>query len=217
MIIHLVGTQRSNDQPGRETHLIAAIKALGHTLISTDLQKDGSRLPALLAQEADLILVCHGEGIEAHLIESCPCVTALWHMEPVGPWATSDEGTLARRNKLALNIRAFDYVFGNQENIDVYKRLGAENVAALPNPTLSRQLDLPQKYEVTLSGDEYGHCIHTIIQAIDFSMNRRIWPAYIIGVPTNRQGQPTRRMDRFNARVNDLLKTSGYHDPIESQ
>jgi hypothetical protein len=332
MIIHLVGAQRSNYPWGFENRLIPAIHELGHTLISTDFRQDCARLPELLQQKADLILVCKGEGIDPHLIESSPCVTVLWYAEQIGDSETWDETAVTRREELVFNLAAFDYVFSHDpSNLTVYQKLGAEKVSSLPcaaiDPALNRKLNIPKKYDVVFMGsktarrrkllesvqqkgitvyspdiwnaeetnslinesrivlnlhlsdllntetrvaevlgagslllsetlsdpdlvrdgehfvsfpqgdiDELamrvlyyldheteretiatrGHdyfCHHhtfarriqKIIDTVDFSINRRIWPAYIFGVPTNRQGKPTRRLDRFNAQVRELL------------
>ncbi|HRR42330.1 MAG TPA: hypothetical protein P5244_13940, partial [Syntrophales bacterium] len=129
MIVHLVGAQQTNYPWGFENRLIPAIKELGHTLISTDYRKQRPNLPNLLTQKADLILVCKGEGIDPHLVESTPCVTALWYAEQIGTSESHDETSLARRKELAFNLHAFDYAFSHDPaNLLVYRRLGAQRV-----------------------------------------------------------------------------------------
>jgi len=336
MIIHLVGAQHSNYPWGFENRLISAIEELGHTLISTDFRQERARLPELLQQKADLILVCKGEGIEPHLIESCPCITALWYAEQIGTADRWDETALSRRKELAFNVHAFDYVFSHDPaNLFVYKRLETERVSALPcaavDSTLNRKLNLPKKYDIIFVGSkterrynllaslekkgvkihsaeiwdseemnkifnesriilnlhlsdllntetrvaevlgagtflltetlsdptlvENGtHCIsfssgnteeavgkvnyylnhpnereriaqcgyhhihmnHTyeirikqIIDTIDFSLKKRIWPSYILGVPVGERNQATLRLDRFNESIkNQIAKSS---------
>jgi spore maturation protein CgeB len=51
----------------------------------------------------------------------------------------------------------------------------------------------------------YAHRINKIIDTIDFSANRRIWPSYLIGVPSNRRMKPTLRLDRFNSFIEESL------------
>jgi spore maturation protein CgeB len=332
MIIHLVGAQKSNYPWGFENRLITAINELGHTLISTDFRQERNHLPERLALPADLILVCKGEGIDSHLIESSPCVTALWYAEQIGTPKTWDETALTRRKELAFNLAAFDYAFSHDpSNLSIYQKLGAEKVSSLPcaavDPALNRKLYIPKKYDVVFVGSKtlrrlalleaigrigiavyspdiwngeemnrlfnesrivlnlhlsdlpntetriaevlgagsfllsetlsdldlvregehygtlpmgdmeglahrvryyldheeereaiavrghdhihrhhtYGRRIQQIIDTVDFAVNRRIWPAYILGVPINRHGRPTRRLDRFNAQVAVLL------------
>jgi spore maturation protein CgeB len=332
MIIHLIGAQKSNYPWGFENRLIPAINELGHTLISTDFRQERNRLPERLALPADLILVCKGEGLDPHLIESSPCATVLWYAEQVGNDRAYDETALARRQELSFNIAAFDYVFSHDpSNLPVYRQLGAEHCAALPcaavDPALNRRLDVAKRHDVVFvgsktsrrlalleaigrtgitvfspeiwSGEEmnrlfnesrivlnlhlsdlantetriaevlgagsfllsetlsdpdlvregehygalptgdmeglahrvryyldheeereaiaarghdhihrhhtYGQRIQQILDTVDFAINRRIWPAYTLGVPVNRHGKPTLRLDRFNAQVAGLL------------
>jgi spore maturation protein CgeB len=332
MIIHLVGAQQSNHPWGFENRLISAIQTLGHTLISTDFRQEGANLPKLLQQKADLILVCKGENIDPHLIESCPCVTALWYAEQLGTAKQCDKTALGRRIELAFNIHSFDYVFSHDPaNLLVYKRLGAEKVFALPcaavDPEINRKIDVPKKYDVVFVGSKtprrqalleelsrkgikihspniwdahelnrlfnesrivlnfhlsdllntetrvaevlgsgsfllsenlsdtelvedgkhfcsvvtgnvsettekiryylthenerekiayqghqyilenhtHAHRIQKILDTVDFSLNRRIWPSYILGVPANRRMMPTLRLDRYNSSVEELL------------
>jgi spore maturation protein CgeB len=334
MIIHLVGAQQSNYPWGFENRLIPAIHELGHTLISTDFRQERARLPELLQQKADLLLVCKGEGLDPQLIESSPCVTALWYAEQIGNIQTWDVSALARRKELVFNLAAFDYAFSHDpSNLSVYQKLGGEKVSSLPcaavDPALNRKLNIPKKYDVVFVGSKtarrsrlldtirqkgitvynpdiwnadetnrlfnesrivlnlhlsdllntetrvaevlgagslllsetlsdpdlvrdgehfvsfppgnmdelairvlhyldheteretiaarghdyfrhhhsFARRIQQIIDTVDFSVNSRIWPAYVFGVPTNRQGKPTRRLDRFNAQVRELLST----------
>jgi len=333
MILHLVGAQQSNYPWGFENRLIPAIQELGHTLIATDFRQESARLPERLAQPADLILFCKGEGIDPHLIESCPCVTALWYAEQIGTPEAWDDTALARRKELAFNIHAFDHTFSHDPaNLRLYKSLGAEKADPLPcaavDPALNRRLHIPKKFDVVFVGSKtprrlkileelarkgigvyspdiwnaeemnrlfnesrivlnchlsellntetrvaevlgsgsfllsetlsdgdlveegrhfigftpgatdemidkiryyldhdrqreeiasqghdhihhrhtYGHRIRKILDAVDFSANRRIWPAYDIGVPTNGKDKPTLRLDRFNAHVRERLE-----------
>ena len=216
MIVHLVCSRQPNDPGILENHIAAAIRALGHSLIFTDYRQDISRLPELLAQDAALILFSNAEGIDPHLIESCPCITALWHSEPICPEESYDEAIRTRRNEMVLNIHAFDYIFvAGRHHISVYQRMGAERVIPLSitavDPSRKRE---PTAFSET---DVVIHGLRIILDTVDFSQNRRIWPAYVLGVPTNRQGQPTRRLDRFNARVHDLLEQAGIKIMTESR
>ncbi|MBP9020240.1 MAG: hypothetical protein KBG01_01785, partial [Syntrophobacterales bacterium] len=159
MIIHLVGAQQTNYPWGFENRLIPAINGLGHTLISTDYRKQRPRLPDLLAQKADLTLVCKGEGIDPHLVESVPCVTAIWYAEQIGTPESHDETSIARRKELAFNLHAFDYAFSHDPaNLLVYKRLGAQRVFPLPcaavDPVLNHKLDTPKKHDVVFVGSK---------------------------------------------------------------
>jgi len=334
MIIHLMGAQKANFPWGFENRLIKAIRELGHDLISTDFRQERSRLPHLFRQKADLVLICKGEGIEPHLIESCPCITALWYAEQVGTPERCDETALARRQELSFNIHAFDYVFSHDPaNLLVYRQLGAEEIYSLPcaavDPEVNRKLDIPKRHEVVfigtktprrrtileslrkqgidvfspdiwdaeemnrlfnesrivinihlsdllntetrvaevlgsgsflmsetlsdrdlvaegthfigfdagdinqlaakirryLSGEEeresiaasghrhihqhhtYAARIKCLLGNIDISRNRRIWPAYIYGVPTNTRMKPTLRIDRYNDAVRKRLRS----------
>jgi len=334
MIVHLVGAQQTNYPWGFENRLIPAIKELGHTLISTDYRKQRPNLPNLLTQKADLILVCKGEGIDPHLVESTPCVTALWYAEQIGTSESHDETSLARRKELAFNLHAFDYAFSHDPaNLLVYRRLGAQRVFPLPcaavDPVLNHKINTPKKYDVVfvgsktprrkkilgaltkkgidvyspdiwdpeklntlfnesrivlnlhlsdllntetrvaevlgagsfllsetlsdpdlvragthfvqfasgdieeladkiryylahenereaiaLNGYRYIHEYHTytkriltILETVDFSLNRRIWPSYSLGIPFNARLQPTLRLDRYNAMVKERLKS----------
>lgn len=336
MIIHLVGAQKSNYPWGFENRLTPAIEHLGHTLISTDFRQERNRLSKLLAQKADLILVCKGENIDPQLIESAPCVTALWYAEQLGTSESWDETALARRSELSYNVSAFDYVFSHDPtNLPVYQELGAERVYPLPcaavDPQINRKLpDVRKKYDVLFVGSQtprrqkildglchkginvyapniwdareinrlfnessitlnihlsdlintetrvaealgagafllsetlsdptlvqegkhyasfpvgnvedcaekikyylgnvgereriaqcgfhYIHANHTyavriqeILDRVDFSINTRIWPSYLIGVPRNKQGRSTLRLDRFQASVAEAIRTS---------
>lgn len=333
MIVHLVGAQQTNYPWGFENRLIPAIKGLGHTLISTDYRKQRPNLPNLLTQKADLILVCKGEGIDPHLVESTPCVTALWYAEQIGTPESHDETSFARRKELAFNLHAFDYAFSHDPaNLLVYRRLGAQRVFPLPcaavDPVLNHKINTPKKYDVVfvgsktprrkkilgaltkkgidvyspdiwdpeklntlfnesrivlnlhlsdllntetrvaevlgagsfllsetlsdpdlvragthfvqfasgdieeladkiryylahenereaiaLNGYRYIHEYHTytkriltILETVDFSLNRRIWPSYSLGIPFNARLKPTLRLDRYNAMVKEKLK-----------
>lgn len=332
MIIHLVGAQHSNYPWGFENRLVSAIRQLGHDVLDTDFRQERDRLPELLQQKADMILVCKGEGINPHLIESSPCITSLWYAEQIGTPDRYDDTALSRRKELTFNVQAFDYVFSHDPaNLLVYKRLEAERVNALPcaavDPALNRKLDLPKKYDVVFVGSKtprrrklletlehkginlyspdiwnaedmnrlfnesrivinlhlsdllntetrvaevlgsgsfllsetlsdldlvddgkhfigftpgdtnelaekiryylnheremeniarqgyqhihenhtYATRIQKILNTVDFSFNHRIWPAYIIGVPTNVKMKPTLRIDRYNAAVRERL------------
>lgn len=334
MIIHLVGAQQTNYPWGFENRLIPAINGLGHTLISTDYRKQRPRLPDLLAQKADLTLVCKGEGIDPHLVESVPCVTAIWYAEQIGTPESHDETSIARRKELAFNLHAFDYAFSHDPaNLLVYKRLGAQRVFPLPcaavDPVLNHKLDTPKKHDVVFVGSKtsrrkkilealtgkgievyspdiwdpeklnilfnesrivlnlhlsdllntetrvaevlgagsfllsetlsdpdlvragthfvqfssgdieelvdsiryylahenereaialngyrfihenhtYTNRIRTILETVDFSLNRRIWPSYSLGVPFNTRLKPTLRLDRYDAMVKERLKS----------
>jgi hypothetical protein len=333
MINHLIGAQQSNYPWGFENRLISAIKSLGHTLISTDFRQQRDQLPKLLQQKADLVLVCKGENIDPHLIESCKCVTALWYAEQLGTIDQFDETALGRRKELEYNIHSFDYVYSHDpSNISIYKSLGAEKVFPLPcaavDPDINQKLNIPKKYDVVFVGSKtsrrqnilnalekrgikvfnpniwdakelnklfnesrivlnlhlsdlpntetrvaevlgsgsfllsenlsdhdliqngkhfssveisnisqladkiiyylandnereaiayqghqhihknhtYAHRINQIINTIDFSAVRRIWPSYVLGVPLNKHMKPTLRLDRFNAYIAESLE-----------
>lgn len=53
----------------------------------------------------------------------------------------------------------------------------------------------------------YAKRIQTILDAVDFSLNRRIWPSYSLGIPLNTRLQPTLRLERYNTMVKESLKT----------
>jgi len=324
---------RQTTHGGFENRLIPAINGLGHTLISTDYRKQRPRLPDLLAQKADLTLVCKGEGIDPHLVESVPCVTAIWYAEQIGTPESHDETSIARRKELAFNLHAFDYAFSHDPaNLLVYKRLGAQRVFPLPcaavDPVLNHKLDTPktrrrlrrlenspekknsrssdrerhrslqsrylgpgklnilfnesrivlnlhlsdllntetrvaevlgagsfllsetlsdpdlvragthfvqfssgdieeladsiryylahenEREAIALNGYRFIHENHTytnrirtILETVDFSLNRRIWPSYSLGVPFNARLKPTLRLDRYDAMVKERLKS----------
>jgi len=53
----------------------------------------------------------------------------------------------------------------------------------------------------------YANRIRTILETVDFSLNRRIWPSYSLGVPFNARLKPTLRLDRYDAMVKERLKS----------
>lgn len=155
--IHLVGAQKSNYPWGFENRLIPAFESIGCKVISTDYRQQRAELPKLLAQKADLVLVCHGEGIAPQLLQSTPWITALWYAEQIGSAKALDERAVSRRKELAANVRAFDFVFTHdQGNIEVYRELGAKRVSwltcALVNPQAHKKLSLQKKYDVVFVG-----------------------------------------------------------------
>lgn len=155
--VHLVGAQETNFPWGIENRLIPVLEEVGCKVISTDFRKNRNKLPQLLQQPADLMLVCKGEWIPPELIRTAPCPTVLWYAEQVGTVGESDLTAEARRRELSYNIDAFDYVFSHdQGNLGVYKILGAKSVGWLPtaavDPNVHRPLGLEKIYNVTFVG-----------------------------------------------------------------
>ena len=159
--IHLVGAQETNYPWGVENRMIKAFQALGHRIISTDFRKNRSRLPELLQQPCDLVLVCRGEGIRPELIQSLPWPTVLWYAEHLGTLERSDPQADDRRRELAFNCSAFDYVFVVDANsVEVARRLGASRPGWLScvavDPEVNKKLDLPRLHDVTFVGSNTG-------------------------------------------------------------
>jgi len=157
MIVHLVGAQETNSPWGFENRLIPALQEIGCRVVSTDYRKHRHEIADLLRQPADLVLVCHGEGIPPEAIRSAPCPTVLWYAEQIGTPDAADEPALMRRRALAYNIGAYHVVLSHDEgNLEVHRRLGAHRVDWLPtaavDPGIHRRLDLPKIYDVTFVG-----------------------------------------------------------------
>jgi glycosyltransferase involved in cell wall biosynthesis len=155
--IHLVGAQKSNYPWGFENRLIPAFESIGCKVISTDYRQQRAELPRLLMQKADLVLVCHGDGIASQLLQSTPWITALWYAEQIGTTNTFDDRAMARRHELAANVQAFDFVFTHdQGNIEVFRSLDAKGVSWLPcalvNPEVHKKLSAQKKYDVVFVG-----------------------------------------------------------------
>ncbi|MCK4785563.1 MAG: glycosyltransferase, partial [Desulfobacteraceae bacterium] len=156
-VVHLVGAQKTNSPWGFENRLIPAFESLGCKVISTDFRRERSRLPELLLKEADIVLVCKGEGISPQLVSSVPYVTALWYAEQIGTSDHYDDLSLFRRNELSFNVSAFDYVFTHdQGNLDVCQELGAKKTAwlscAAVDPGINCKLDSKKQYDVVFVG-----------------------------------------------------------------
>lgn len=200
MIIHLVSDQTANK--GFTNQLSEAITHLGHSLVATDLNLDQANLPGLLAQKADLLLCCNCIPIDPQLLEAAPCVTALWCNEQLGTNAKSSENTLALRAELARNISAFDYIICTDPgSLPYYLSLGAKRVHALLRAAAEPDGIAQQSSEHAPELRADASHLEQLINLIDFSINKRIWPSYVLGVPTTPQDQPTLRLDRFNDAV----------------
>lgn len=159
MTIHVIGAQETNYPWGVENKLIPALQALGHEVISTDFRKHRETLNQKLAQPADLVLICKGENIPASLIESIPCLTALWYAEQIGTESRYDDTALARRKELAVNVHAFDTVFSHdQANLDLFKQLGARQIFWLPcaavDPSIHQKLESVKSRDVVFVGSK---------------------------------------------------------------
>jgi hypothetical protein len=155
--VHLVGAQKSNYPWGFENRLIPAFEAIGCKIISTDFRQQRTELAKLLAQPADVVLVCRGDGISPQLLRSTPCITALWYAEQIGTMSSYDGNALARRDELKANVHAFDYVFTHdQANIEVHRSLGAKRVSwapcALVNPDVNKKISAKKKHDVVFVG-----------------------------------------------------------------
>lgn len=159
LTIHLVGAQKTNYPWGFENHLISTLEGMNYKVISTDFRQERHNLHTLLQQKADLVLVCKGEFIPAELIKSLPYPTALWYCEQIGNDNSIDYAAILRRNELAYNVTAFDYVFSHDNtNMQIYRDLGCKNVFWLPcvavNTHIHKKLDIPRKYDVTFIGSQ---------------------------------------------------------------
>ena len=158
-IIHLVGAQKSNSPWGFENRLIPAFESIGCKVISTDFRQEKDRLPKLLMQKADIVLICKGERISSQLIRSVPCVTALWYAEQIGTPDHYDDLAQFRRNELSFNVGSFDYVFSHdQGNLDVYKELGAKRVkwlsCAAVDPDVNCKINASKQHDVVFIGSK---------------------------------------------------------------
>jgi spore maturation protein CgeB len=160
VIVHLVGAQESNRPWGFENRLMDVMAGLGIEVISTDFRLQRRDLPRLLAQKADLLLVCKGEWISPRLIRSVSCPTALWYAEFVG---SDDDGadyaTLKNRRVLAYNGPAFDHVFCHDgASLGVYRKLGCKSAAWLPTaavcPQVHKKLSVPKECDVVFVGTQ---------------------------------------------------------------
>lgn len=159
LTIHLVGAQKTNYPWGFENHLISTLEEMGYKVISTDFRQERHNLHTLLQQKADLVLVCKGEFIPPELIKSLPYPTALWYCEQIGNDTSIDYAAILRRNELAYNVTAFDYVFSHDKtNLQIYRDMGCKNVSWLPcvavNTHIHKKLDVPRKYDVTFVGSQ---------------------------------------------------------------
>ncbi len=159
LTIHLVGAQKTNYPWGFENHLISTLEGMGCLVISTDFRQERHNLHTLLQQKADLVLVCKGEFIPAELIKSLPYPTALWYCEQIGNDNSIDYAAILRRNELAYNVTAFDYVFSHDNtNLQIYRDMGCKKVFWLPcvavNTHIHKKLDVPRKFDVTFVGSQ---------------------------------------------------------------
>lgn len=208
LTIHLVGAQRSNYPWGFENRVIPALESLGHRVISTDFRMQRADLPALIRQDADLVLVCKGEGIPPEVLRAAPCPTALWYAELLGTADECDDIALMHRKQMAYNIAAYDYVFGHdQASIDVIRGLGARRAYWLPtahvDPAVYNRLDLPKTVDVAFVGvlsDRRRRFVDALKQ--DFSVQAdSVWdPAEV-----NRLYNSARIV--LNIHTSDLLNT----------
>jgi len=155
--IHLVGAQKTNYPWGFENRLIPAFQKEGYQIISTDFRQERESLQQLLLQQADLVIVCKGEGIPPEWIRSIECPTVLWWAELLGTLQEVDEMAQQRRQMLAYNISAFDLVLVHDEaSIPICQSLGTARVGFLPtaavDPNVHRKTDVEKRYDIGFVG-----------------------------------------------------------------
>lgn len=132
-VVHLVCAHESNYPWGFENRIIATLERMGIDVIATDYRLRRAALPSLLAQPADFLLVCKGEGIPADLIRRASCPTALWYAEQIGTMEQCDAAAGERRRELAGHGPAFDAVFVHEPGaVLVAQTLGCTRVGCLP-------------------------------------------------------------------------------------
>ncbi|NOZ87056.1 MAG: glycosyltransferase [Deltaproteobacteria bacterium] len=150
--VHLVSARRSNHPWGMGNEVFRALEKMGARVLDTDFRLERAELPDLFRQEAHLVLVIKGDGIDPALISRQKGRTVLWYQDDVftAPHAAP---------QVKFNGWSFDKVYSFDDRaLDRFRELGARNVSFLPlamSPAVHRKMFLEKKHDVCFVGNVY--------------------------------------------------------------
>lgn len=174
MKVHLVSARWSNYPWGFGNDVYDVLVDLGIEVIDTDYRLERVRLPELLGQSCDLVLVLKGEGIPPALVYSAPGRTVLWYPDDL---IATEHG----KQHIAHNGHAFDTVYGiSKWDLDEYRKMNCRDVRWLPlacNPKIHRKMNLPKFFDVGFVGTLYPER-EALLERLSKSFDVQRWMVY---------------------------------------
>lgn len=149
-VIHLVSTRRSQWPWGLGNEIYRPLRKMGYRVIDTDYRKDSDRLPELLSQRADLVIVIKGQSIPSQLIERISCPKVLWYPDDIFAFSPA-RPTISRVGFAYDIVYTFDKVA-----ISEVRSLGGKDVRWLPfgcNLNIHKKMELPKIYDLSFVGN----------------------------------------------------------------